>query len=36
MEEGLRFPIDLEVGENWKDMKPWKTYTSGQWIPESV
>ncbi|KKK97180.1 hypothetical protein LCGC14_2655330, partial [marine sediment metagenome] len=29
MATGLRFPIDLEVGENWGDMKPWEEYISG-------
>ena len=29
MVDGLRFPIDLEVGENWGKMKPWEEYISG-------
>lgn len=29
MPDGLRFPIDLEVGENWGEMKSWEEYISG-------
>ncbi len=29
MPDGLRFPIDLEVGENWGEMKPWEEYIAG-------
>jgi DNA polymerase I-like protein with 3'-5' exonuclease and polymerase domains len=29
MSAGLQFPIDLEVGENWGDMRPWEEYISG-------
>lgn len=38
MAEGLRFPIDLEVGENWGEMKPWKEYISGDvhLVPQST
>jgi DNA polymerase I-like protein with 3'-5' exonuclease and polymerase domains len=26
MPDGIRFPIDIEWGENWEEMKPWKEF----------
>jgi DNA polymerase I-like protein with 3'-5' exonuclease and polymerase domains len=34
MSAGLKFPIDLEVGENWGEMKPWEEYVFGNLILE--